>query len=71
MRLPSSIQFSGGPIGAIWCRWSITEIELKPESSAATAMSDTSSNSRSAGVSGWLKFVMWRSSVIGARTTRA
>jgi hypothetical protein len=37
--LPSSIQFSIGPTPGIWLRWSITQIDSKPERSAVVAMS--------------------------------
>ena len=38
--LPSSIQFVGGPTPGIWCRWSITNSESKPDASAVSAISD-------------------------------
>ena len=52
--LPSIIQFVRGPTPGIWCRWSITETELKPASSAVVAMSTTFSKSVSGVASGWL-----------------
>ena len=60
--MPSIIQFSGGPTGGIWWRWSIIEIELKPELSAVVAISTSLSKNASGGVSGQLKFGTCRSS---------
>ena len=50
--LPSSIQFVGGPTPRIWCRWSITVTELKPDSSAVPAISTRCSNSCSGAMPG-------------------
>jgi hypothetical protein len=46
--LPSSMKFVRGPTGGIWCRWSITVIELKPEDSAVVAICARCSNRPSA-----------------------
>ena len=50
--LPSSMLSSCGPIGGIWCRWSMTETEPKPLSSAVFAISARCSKRRSGGTSG-------------------
>jgi hypothetical protein len=66
--LPSSIQFSGGPTPAIWCRWSITRTVSKPDDSAVVATSERRSKSCSSSTPGKLKFGICRPRRIGARS---
>src|SRR3954447_25816817 len=61
------MKFVRGPTAAIWCRWSITVIELKPASSAARTVAESCSKSRSAPTPGNVKLDRCRPSVIGAR----
>jgi hypothetical protein len=53
--LPASIQLSIGPFREIWLRWSMTQIESKPDDSAAMAISASLSSRPADSTSGRLK----------------
>ena len=59
--MPSSIGSSGRPTEPIWKKWSMTQIESKPASSAVRTMAASVSPSRSP-PPGHVKELIWRPS---------